>query len=526
MEYSGYIPTSNLDIAGLTSRLGKSIYGIEVSKQEKRAKLDKIKTDAEDVINSQEMTDSQDFNEFIIKGADNGRSALMTLNKQLKAGEIRPSEYRTAVSKIQKNWGILANSAKTFDDQFKSYAKRQEPGANGFPEASKFEMKLAETFGKVAELKNKDIKFNSKGDLYTIDNETGETWSMDVINRPENIYQNRYDMPGSVADITKGFEAWTGWQDLGKGGEKSIEGFLQNPASKVAIQTGVNAMVSSPRNAISILTDWGNVEASYYMNENEYNQMYSEAAGKLMQAKKQAGLPTELTKEERDNIEMSLVKIEKQGAIINPVLNEKQMEKAKQISENFIKSNVYEKVTGSPKQDWSKPASFYGDGGGNGGTTDGATPMYEKLHNAWFSGNTGLGTLAALSGGRYKFKWNTKGGMDVYEQKPVINAAGEQAEDENGKPKFITELVSLEPIEELEDLAPFFYGQSGAKGSEESLVQFRKERNIYRAKNPNDNKKTPKTKATISQADFNAKWSKLKKGEKLTGPDGKVYTKG
>jgi hypothetical protein len=80
--------------------------------------------------------------------------------------------------------------------------------------------------------------------------------------------------------------------------------------------------------------------------------MYSEAAGKLMQAKKQAGLPTELTKEERDNIEMSLVKIEKQGAVINPVLNEKQMNKAKEISENFIRSNVYEKVTGKAKQDW------------------------------------------------------------------------------------------------------------------------------------------------------------------------------
>ncbi len=420
MEYSGYIPTSNLDIAGLTSRLGKSIYGIEVSKQEKRAELDKIKADAEEVINSQEMTDSQDFNEFIIRGADNGRNALMNLNKQLKAGELRPSEYRAAVSKIQKNWGVLANSAKSFDEQFKSYAKRQEPGANGFPEASQFEMALAENYGKVAELQNKDLKFNSKGDLYTIDNATGETWSMDVINRPENIYQNRYDMPGSVADITKGFEAWEGWKDLGRGGEKSIEGFLQNPASKVAIQTGVNAMVSSPRNAISILTDWGNVQASYYKNEDEYKQMYSDAASKLMQAKQQAGLPTELTKEEKDNIEMSLVKIEKQGAIINPVLSEKQMNKAKEISENFIRSNVYEKVTGKAQQDWSKPRSFYEGSGGGSGKKEDITNLYEDLRTAWdLSANGDRNSvlesearLNALAEGKYEFKWGN-GGLKV-----------------------------------------------------------------------------------------------------------------
>jgi hypothetical protein len=496
MEYSGYIPTDNLNVAGLTSKLAKSIYGIETKKQEKRAELEKIKSDAEEVINSQEMTDSQGANELLIGGANNARGKLVELNKKLKSGEIQPYQYRVAVGNIQKNWGVLANSFKSFDEQYKSYAKRQEPGANGFPEASQFEMALAENYGKVAELQNKELRFNDKGDLYTIDNETGETWSMDVINRPENIYQNRYDMPGSVADITKGFEAWTGWKDLGRGGEQSIEGFFQNPANKVAIQTGVNAMVSSPRNAISILTDWGNVEASYYMNENEYNQMYSEAAGKLMQAKKQAGLPTELTKEERDNIEMSLVKIEKQGAIINPVLNEKQMEKAKQISENFIKSNVYEKVTGSPKQDWHHASS---GGGGGSGNTDNyeATPLYERLHSAWNAGPSGISALNSLASGEYQFEWSKKGGMSVYTRKPVIDASGAQAEDpKTKKPKFIKQYLVGDPnknetgARNLIDLAPYFYGEgTDAKGQQSALLRFKKERDIYQSKNPSSNKK-------------------------------------
>ena len=490
MEYAKYTPTPSLNIAGLTANLAKSIYGIETSKQEKRAEMEKLKSDTDEALNSVEMSDSQDFSDLTLKMIDNGRTRTNDAYKKLKSGEITPAEYRMTINKLNKNLGTFSNTAKAFDEQFKEYAKRQEPGANGFPTASHFEYKLAEMFGKVAELDKKEARFNDKGDLFIIDKITGEAQSIDVLNRPENIIQNRFDLVGSTASIVKGFEASTTWQDLGKGGEKAVEGFLKNDASKEAIATGVNSMVANPRDAASILTDWGNVDADYYMNEQEYGQMYNEKAQKKIQAKKDAGLSTELSADEKREIEMSLIKIEKQGSIINPVLSPEQMKKSKEIADNFIKSNIYEKVTGSPKQDWYHAPSGGGSVDG-GGTTDGVTPMYEKLHNAWFSGNTGLGTLAALSGGRYKFKWNTKGGMDVYEQKPVIDATGEQAEDKDGKPKFITELVSLEPIKELEDLAPFFYGQSGAKGSEESLVQFRKERNIYRAKNPNDNKKTP-----------------------------------
>jgi len=493
MEYAGYIPTPNLDIAGLTSKLATSIYGIETSKQTKRAEMEKLKSDTDEALNSVEMSDSQDFNDLTLKMVDNGRTGINELHKKLRAGQISPADYRMAVNKFNKNLGTFANTAKAFDEQFKEYAKRQEPGANGFPTASHFEYKLAEMFGKVAELDKKEARFNDKGDLFVIDKVTGEAQSIDVLNRPENIIQDRFDLVGSTASIVKGFEASTTWKDLGRGGEKAIEGFYQNQESKEAIATGVNSMVANPRDATSILTDWGGIDADYYMNEQEYGQMYNDKVQKKVQAKKDAGLPIELSADEKKEIEMSLIKIEKQGSIINPVLSPDQMNRSKEIADNFIRSNIYEKVTGSPKQDWSKPASFYGDGGG--GKTGDATPMYEKLHNAWYGGTSGLGTLAALSGGRYKFKWG-KGGMIVYEDKPFTNKV-------TGEQEMMEVQASTEPITELEDLAPFFYGQSGTKGSDEALVQFRKEKSAYTAKNPSDNKKTPAKKKVYAGLDKN-----------------------
>jgi hypothetical protein len=76
MEYAGYTPTDNLDIAGLTSKLSESIYGIGTQKQARRAELDKAKSDAEELINSQEMTDSQSFNTLILKGSNNARDLI------------------------------------------------------------------------------------------------------------------------------------------------------------------------------------------------------------------------------------------------------------------------------------------------------------------------------------------------------------------------------------------------------------------------------------------------------------------
>ena len=482
MEYAGYIPTPSLNIAGLTSKLAKSIYGIETSKQEKRAEMEKLKSDTDEALNSVEMSDSQDFNDLTLKMIDNGRTRTNDAYKKLKSGKITPAEYRMTINKLNKNLGIFSNTAKAFDEQFKEYAKRQEPGANGLPQAAHFEYKLAEMFGKVAELDKKEARFNDKGDLFIIDKVTGEAQSIDVLNRPENIIQDRFDLVGSTASIVKGFEASTTWKDLGRGGEKAIEGFLQNDASKEAIATGVNSMVASPRSAASILTDWGGVDADYYMNEQEYGQMYNDKLQKKIQAKRDAGLSTDLSADEKREIEMSLIKIEKQGSIINPVLSPDQMKKSKEIADNFIRSNIYEKVTGSPKQDWSKSSSG-GGGGGGGSTTDDATPMYEKLHDAWNGGTAGLGTLAALSGGRYKFQWNKAGGMDVYEEKSFTNNV-------TGKQETMKVQASTEPITKLEDLAGFFYGQTEGKGVDEALKKFRKERDIYVAKNKSKTKKS------------------------------------
>jgi hypothetical protein len=49
-------------------------------------------------------------------------------NKQLKAGIIKPLEYRNKVNNLMSNWSTLAKTAKTFDQQMQETIKLQQEG--------------------------------------------------------------------------------------------------------------------------------------------------------------------------------------------------------------------------------------------------------------------------------------------------------------------------------------------------------------------------------------------------------------
>ena len=79
------------------------------------------------------------------------------------------------------------------------------------------------------------------------------------------------------------------------------------------------------------------------------------------------------------------------------------------------------------------------------------------------------------------------------------------------------EVVIVPASSNLNDFDPYFYG-TGATGAKTAKKQ-------REAAGGTTVKKSTIPKAT-SQSDFDNKWNKLKPGEKLIAPTGKIYTKG
>ena len=468
-EYAGYIPADSfVDYEALSGKLAEKIYGIGKSREEQKTALDQAAKDAEKLVNDPSIVGTNEtFANVILGGADSARKNIWEWNRQLKNGDITPKQYKENINTLQDNWGMLAESAKTFDDRYKEIMRRQQDG-----EASDLELEFGRRFGQMAEIKNSKIEIGKDGRVYMTktDPNTGKIVGdfMDVrtMNRPENILVNKVNVDGNVAAVTEGWDPWTIWKDMGRGSEVTIEDIRQNPEfgyMKASVAESI-APDSNPRAQVSVLTDNGVISSpNYYINDSEYAQMKQEAIDRIKSTKRTAGQPETLTKEEMDRIDNSMIKLEKDpsSGIMNPVLTEEQKRLAKERVMKSVEIELERKVTGSPKQQWSSTS-----GGGGGGTDQVDDTLYEKMANAWKNGDmTALNSL--LKNKRYKVEQVEDKGMRLV-QVNVDDLTGQET---------IVEVVP--PTRDLSRLNPYFFGTGAAatKKAEQQVQEYRRKNN-------------------------------------------------
>ena len=368
MEYAGYVsPEKQVDWQALSSQMAEKIYGIGTRRTEEKAALDQSAKDLEKIVNDpSNLGQNQTLNTLILDGADNARTNIYSWNKDLKAGKITPKEYKERLANLNDYWSTLANSAKTFDERYQQVLERQQPDENGIVPASGFELELANRFGQLADMQNSKLQVSGDGRVFMtkVDPSTGgivgDVIDVRTINAPENIVANRVVVPTAVENLTSGWDPWTTFKDLGRGGELNIEDIRNNPVyetmkAKVAESVASDA---NPRAQVSVLVDNGVIDATYYMNDAEYKQQKQSLIDDALQVKKTAGLKPELSTDEMKQIELSLVKVQKDpSGIINPVLTDEQKKLAKDRVKQEVEIQMEKKITGSPKQQWSSGSS-------------------------------------------------------------------------------------------------------------------------------------------------------------------------
>lgn len=491
MEYAGYVsPEKQVDWQALSSQMAEKIYGIGTRRTEEKAALDQSAKDLEKIVNDpSNLGQNQTLNTLILDGADNARTNIYSWNKDLKAGKITPKEYKERLANLNDYWSTLANSAKTFDERYQQVLERQQPDENGIVPASGFELELANRFGQLADMQNSKLQVSGDGRVFMtkVDPSTGgivgDVIDVRTINAPENIVANRVVVPTAVENLTSGWDPWTTFKDLGRGGELNIEDVRQNPEfatmkAKVAESVASDA---NPRAQVSVLVDNGVIDATYYMNDAEYKQQKQSLIDEALQVKKTAGLKPELSIDEMKQIELSLVKVQKdQSGIINPVLTDEQKKLAKDRVMQEVEIQMEKKITGSPKQQWSSSTGG-GNGGGSGSGDDNAAMMagYRASLEAFGidtesvkSGNvqyTGQSNFNGLSRS-YQYRKAKDGSVEVYAAGTTFTEDG-KAVDRYGNPAQ-PRVVARKP----KDLAQFIYGgQDVAKAQ----MKYEKARKMY-----------------------------------------------
>lgn len=443
-EYTGYQAATPIDWAKLTGGLVKTITGIGEEREAQRQALDKLQSDNTKILQNTELGKSQNLNQLILAGSNQGRESMMEWNRQLKAGQITPLEYKNRINNLMDSWSTFANTAKGYDQQMQEALKRQQEGIG-----SGLELELNNRLAQLGDLRNKKTQVDPNNGNFVIGQldqnglfDPSSIMDLRSISQPGNIIDNKVDLSSIVDEKTKGWESWT--IELGA---KTVTDALQNPAVQRARLDLANGILNNPRAITSVLKDNTDSDYDFYYSGEDLNSKLQDRVAKENELNKQLGKPAlsgdALNKFiESEQSKFILLSQDDQG-VYQPNLTNKQLEDAKQTVLDAIDARLERKVELDEPQ--------YRRGGGEEKVKQ-TSGIPERVYNAWDNVES-LGSaesqriMSQASGGQYSFKWemeNGVGGINVYKK----NSKGE-LEKQNltiiTNPKYLSKYFGYSP---------------------------------------------------------------------------------
>jgi hypothetical protein len=452
-QYTGFIPASNpIDWAKLTGGLVSTITGIGEEREAKRQALDKLQSDNTRILQNTELGKSQSLNQLILSGSNDGRQSMMEWNRQLKAGQINPVEYKNRINNLMDSWSTFANTAKSYDQQMQEALKRQQEGLG-----SGLELELNNRISQLGDLRNKKVQIDPNNGNFVIGqlDQNGlfdPTSIIDLrsISKPGNVMDNKVDLASIADEKTEGIASW-----IIETGNTTVTDALQNPAVQRTIYDLTQSILSNPRAITSILTDNTDGNYDFYYSDQDLYEKIQDRINKENDFRRQNNKPVLSGNDVDQFIESEKEKFifltqDDQG-VYQPNLTENQIKEANRATNDAIKSRLTRKV------EIDEPYRGGSSGGGGGGSSkskkdESKLGVASKVFNAWR--NNDAKALSQASGGKLVFQYTKDGGVNVYNGNP---------NDRNTK--------LLNPggsIKKIEDLYTYFYGDS--EGSQVSWI--------------------------------------------------------
>jgi hypothetical protein len=455
MEYAGFKAAAPIDWAKLTSGLTTTIQGIGEKREVERQELDKLQTENAKILDNTELGKSQTFNELLLGGAGSGKENLVLWNKQLKAGIIKPLEYRNKVNNLMSNWSTLAKTAKTFDQQMQETIKLQQEG-----KGSGFSLYTNGLISEMGDLKSKKIqvdpntgnvligKLNDKGMF-----DPNSIVDVRTLSQPGNMIDYKLDLTAAVDAGTKNIKSF-----VEEKGITTTTDPRKNPAVKQAMFDLAKSIASNPRAITSVLVDNTAKQYDFYYKEQDLKNKLDERADYRNEFLKSDG-KSPMTASEREayiNEQKKLfipVVLDANGTFQPNPTPEQQDEALKTVSNTIETRLEYKKELDEPQS----------SGGGGGGDSDSdkkssaksqAIAGYKATLRAW-----GADVDATISTGNFV---PGDGGSDFGGLKGGYRY--EKVKDANGKTIVnVYQGTQREPIftaRSPKDLAQYAYGSS------------------------------------------------------------------
>tara|TARA_R110002020_G_scaffold354367_2_gene567136 strand:+ start:4168 stop:5976 length:1809 start_codon:yes stop_codon:yes gene_type:complete len=206
MEYAGYVQRNQpTDWSKVTGQIAQQIGAVEEKREAKREKLDTMLSDTTAMMGDIEMGESPEFNEVVLDTTDRGRARIYDAYKQMRAGEITPSQFTRIQGNIQARWGEFDTAVKQKNNRLAMIEKRTQEGTN-----SEMEFWMNEQIAEMNNFSNHRMDWGEDGNLsyLQIDPKTGETIEgsgvpVSAINKTQNVLVDKLNIATEVNKSTK-----------------------------------------------------------------------------------------------------------------------------------------------------------------------------------------------------------------------------------------------------------------------------------------------------------------------------------
>lgn len=471
MEYLGYTPGERLDLSSSLGGLIDKIGEIDEDRAKKRAEYDKANQENIDKIGIIDDYKTPSLQEFVHAGADIGRQNLMKWHQQLKRGEISASDWRNRQNNLMQNWSQLAASAKTFDLRIQEAQQRQQPGKDGIPDGSSFDLWLAGEYAEYGDLRNKTLYVDdASGNVYIagVNPENGQIDNSSImpisaINNPGNIVDMRVKLNNVVQEYMKGIPDWK----IETGNKTVTE---KNKYIATIKANLAKAIATNSRTKASVLTDNTAKGYRFVKNMDEYNAGMADLLATEEQARKiQFGDNYKpMTEEEQkkfvdEHHDLFIAVNKDANGIWQPVLNENQ--------EKAVNDAIYQTIDAYMTKEisYDEPQSNNNsrkNDGGSGKNSNELLAGYKATLRAW-----GYDPNSVIANKDDESKWKVVGsnfsGLKAgYKYEKAIGEDGKSTvvkvyKISDGKAKGTPDFIATKP----KDLAQYVYNGSASEVS-------------------------------------------------------------
>jgi hypothetical protein len=467
MEYAGYIPGDRVDWNAIGKNLLDTYKGVKEKQAGYEAAGEAVFKSADEAVRDTDMMKNKSFEDFVGGSASQVREKLLELNKAWKRGEIKGKDYRTAVNNINSSWGTFAQTVGSLDERVTAILQRQQPGADGkLPEGSTLEAVLMQQALDLKDVAKKKMQIGETGDLYLYDeNDPSSVLSLRSMGSIDDIVDNRIDVSASVNKQVEPLGTYITQKLKGGGVTETVESLMNLPEYKGLeeniIQTIANP--SSPRAITSILADNSSGDYKLWYNEKMKNDILANAID--VQRRVNPNMSEDQLKSFTDKyLKENMIQVAPSAdGTMQPVVSEKHIEAAQEV----VRAQIRGQLEQSFKTERGFAPSSGGGGGGEAKTVNDI--IYPDVLAAWDLSKTDRTSseakLSAMTKGEYIFKWE-KGGLSVYKDADAV----------------MFRRPTVTGIKNLKSLAPYIYGASGAKGSDDAIRMYNEEQAIWQSR--------------------------------------------